>query len=75
MAGQPIEALVNTSVYLALINSVSAASCPARNDSAVSHFCSNQISYNRVDGNPSTPVCTENLIPVDDVMESPKLAE
>jgi hypothetical protein len=23
----------------------------------------------------SVPVCTENLIPVDDVMESPKLAE
>jgi hypothetical protein len=26
-------------------------------------------------GRPKTPVCTENLIRVDDVMESPKLAE
>jgi hypothetical protein len=39
--------LVNTSVYLALMNSVSAASCPARNDSVVPHFCSNQISSRR----------------------------
>ncbi len=30
IAGQPSEALVKTSVYLALMNSVSAASCPAR---------------------------------------------
>jgi hypothetical protein len=29
-AGQPNDALVNTSVYFAFMNSVSAASCPAR---------------------------------------------
>jgi hypothetical protein len=43
-AGQPNDALVKTSVYLAVMNSVSAANCPARSASFVPHFCSNQIS-------------------------------
>jgi hypothetical protein len=56
IAGHPSEALVKTSVYLALINSVSAASCPARSESVLPHFCSNQISYSRVDGSASMPL-------------------
>ena len=43
-AGHPSEALVKTSVYFAVMNSVSAASCPARGANVSGHFCSNQIS-------------------------------
>jgi hypothetical protein len=44
IAGHPSEALVKTSEYLAVMNSVSAANWPARSASLVPHFCSNQIS-------------------------------
>ena len=61
MAGQPSDELVKTSVYLALMNSVSAASCPARTDSVLPHFCSNQISYSRVEGSASMPLATRKF--------------
>ena len=61
MAGQPSDELVKTSVYLALMNSASAASCPARTDSALPHFCSNQISYSRVEGSASMPLATRKF--------------
>src|SRR5450631_2630850 len=62
IAGQPIEAFVKTSVYLVLKNSLSAASCPAlRETVSLPHFCSNQISYSRVDGSASTPLTTRKF--------------
>src|ERR1017187_7587450 len=62
IAGQPIEAFVKTSVYLVLKNSLSAASCPAlRETVSLPHFCSNQISYRRVDASASTPLTTRKF--------------
>lgn len=39
MAGQPIEALVNTSVYLVLKNSLSAASWPNFSETCFAPHC------------------------------------
>src|SRR4051812_42371902 len=62
IAGQPMEALVRTSVYLVLKNSLSAASWPSFSETFLFPHCfSKYASYNRVDGSASMPLTTKKF--------------